>query len=66
MRNDVQLENRLKHHWPCGRPPFERIALLLQGGEASTRASSRPVFLSTGPPEFNRRRQRRRHCRQSA
>ena len=34
MRNDVQLENRLKHHRPCGRPPFERIALLLQGGGA--------------------------------
>jgi NTE family protein len=34
MRNDVQLENRLKHHWPCGRPPFECIALLLQGGGA--------------------------------
>jgi NTE family protein len=34
MRKDVQLENRLKHHWPCGRPPFECIALLLQGGGA--------------------------------
>ena len=34
MHNDVPLENRLKHHWPCGRPPFECIALLLQGGGA--------------------------------
>jgi predicted acylesterase/phospholipase RssA len=37
MRNDVQHENhrppRLKHR-PGGRPPFECIALLLQGGGA--------------------------------
>ncbi|MBV8108875.1 MAG: DUF3734 domain-containing protein [Hyphomicrobiales bacterium] len=34
MRANVLPENRLKHHWPCGRPPFECIALLLQGGGA--------------------------------
>ena len=38
MRDDVQVEDRplarLKHHGPGRRPPFERIALLLQGGGA--------------------------------
>ena len=37
MPDDAQLENRraeAKHHRPGGRPPFECIALLLQGGGA--------------------------------
>lgn len=38
MRDDVHLGNRSlrrsKHHRPNGRPPFECIALLLQGGGA--------------------------------
>ena len=38
MLDDVQLKDRrparLEHHRPRGRPPFERIALLLQGGGA--------------------------------
>ena len=37
MPDDAQLENRraeAKHHRPSGRPPFECIALLLQGGGA--------------------------------
>jgi NTE family protein len=38
MLDDVQLRDRrparLEHHRPSGRPPFERIALLLQGGGA--------------------------------
>ena len=38
MHDNVQLGDRrpvgAPHHRPCGRPPFERIALLLQGGGA--------------------------------
>ena len=35
MRDDVQHHNRPQaRFWPRGRPPFERIALLLQGGGA--------------------------------
>ncbi|MGC2411231.1 MAG: patatin-like phospholipase family protein [Stellaceae bacterium] len=38
MLDDVQLDNRpqtrLRHQRPCCRPPFECIALLLQGGGA--------------------------------
>src|SRR5438067_774190 len=38
MLDDVEFDNRqhagLKHVWPCRRPPFECIALLLQGGGA--------------------------------
>src|SRR5689334_16930619 len=38
MRDDLRLEERrparLKHHRSGGRPPFECIALLLQGGGA--------------------------------
>jgi NTE family protein len=38
MPDDANLENRpraeAKHHQPSGRPPFECIALLLQGGGA--------------------------------
>jgi NTE family protein len=38
MSDDVQLDRRRqaksKHHRPIGRPPFECIALLLQGGGA--------------------------------
>ena len=38
LHDNVQLADRrpagAPHHRPCGRPPFERIALLLQGGGA--------------------------------
>ena len=38
MGNNVDLVNRKrgrsKRHWPSSRPPFECIALLLQGGGA--------------------------------
>jgi hypothetical protein len=70
-------ENRrlavLKHHRPCGRPPFECIALLRQGGgaggaikEACTKTWSEAGLHPAGPPDFNRRHQRRPACRQSA
>ncbi len=59
MNEHVLTDPVSEHPQRRGRPPFERIALLLQGAvpsahirQASIKDWQRPVFIPTGLPGF--------------